>query len=178
VLATSTATGKTQPETIAAVLVHHDTNLYDLKVRADGRTAVIDTTSNHLFWAPGLAPLDQGRSTALRRLPPHGRRPLRQGHRRLDPRDSTGWMWDLTIPGDHDFYVTVSGASVLAHNCPAPKRMPLNLRIRRGIASVLQAISAWTHVASGETMEGPPRPPTPTSRRLRPRYLQARVRLR
>jgi hypothetical protein len=37
VLATNTRTGKTGPETVAAVLVHPDTNLYNL-------------TSNHLFW--------------------------------------------------------------------------------------------------------------------------------
>ena len=50
VISTSTKTGKTQAGTIAAVLVHHDTNRYDLTVRARGRTAVIHTTSNHLFW--------------------------------------------------------------------------------------------------------------------------------
>jgi hypothetical protein len=51
-LATNTKTGKNQAETITAVMVHHDHDLYDLKVRAGGRTAVIDTTRNHLFWAP------------------------------------------------------------------------------------------------------------------------------
>ena len=50
VLATNTKTGKTPAETVAAVLVHRDTDLYDLTVRAGGRTATIDTTSNHLFW--------------------------------------------------------------------------------------------------------------------------------
>src|SRR6202021_39038 len=53
VLATNTRTGKTQPETVTAVMVRHDTDLYDLTIRAHGRTAVIDTTSNHLFWVPG-----------------------------------------------------------------------------------------------------------------------------
>jgi hypothetical protein len=49
------------------------------------------------------------------------------------PSDSTGWMWDLTVPGnnDHDFYVvaepgrgndstyggTTIGTPVLVHNC-------------------------------------------------------------
>jgi hypothetical protein len=50
VLATDTRTGKNKAETITAVLVHDDHDLYDLKVRTGGRTAVIDTTSNHLFW--------------------------------------------------------------------------------------------------------------------------------
>ncbi len=49
VLATNTKTGKNQAEIITAVLIHDDHDLYDLydlKVRADGRTTVIDTTSN------------------------------------------------------------------------------------------------------------------------------------
>jgi hypothetical protein len=66
VLATSTKTGKTQPETITAVLVHHDTDLYDLKIRDHGKTSVIDTTSNHLFWVPGA-----GRSGAGGSKPGH-----------------------------------------------------------------------------------------------------------
>src|ERR1019366_6972906 len=33
VLATNTRTGKTKAEPVAAVLVHHDTDLYDLEVR-------------------------------------------------------------------------------------------------------------------------------------------------
>ena len=53
VLATSTKTSKTQAEPVAAVLVHHDTDLYDLKIRDHGKTAVIGTTSSHPFWVPG-----------------------------------------------------------------------------------------------------------------------------
>ncbi|MGH3236279.1 MAG: hypothetical protein ACRDOH_24090 [Streptosporangiaceae bacterium] len=26
-------------------------------------------------------------------------------------------MWDLTIPGDHDFYIDTTAAPVLVHNC-------------------------------------------------------------
>lgn len=32
------------------------------------------------------------------------------------PQDRSGWMWDLTIPGDHDFYIDTTAA--LVHNCP------------------------------------------------------------
>lgn len=32
------------------------------------------------------------------------------------PRQATGWMWDLTIPRDHDFYIDTNAASVLVHN--------------------------------------------------------------
>jgi len=52
VLATNTRTGKTRAETVSAVLVHNDTNRYDLKVRVGHRSAVIHTTRTHLFWVP------------------------------------------------------------------------------------------------------------------------------
>jgi hypothetical protein len=30
-------------------------------------------------------------------------------------------MWDLTVNGDHDFYVDTLTTAVLAHNCPDPE---------------------------------------------------------
>jgi RHS repeat-associated protein len=44
VKAVDTKTGKTQVKTVEAVLVHHDTDLYDLTVKSGGKTEVIDTT--------------------------------------------------------------------------------------------------------------------------------------
>jgi hypothetical protein len=38
---------------IIRYVVHRDTDPYDLTIKAGARTAVIDTTSNHLFRAPG-----------------------------------------------------------------------------------------------------------------------------
>jgi hypothetical protein len=52
VLATNTRTGKTQAEPITAILIHHDTNLYDLRIRVGRHVAVIHTTTSHLFWDP------------------------------------------------------------------------------------------------------------------------------
>jgi hypothetical protein len=49
VMATNVKTGKVQPETVQAVLVHHDSNLYDLRVSAGGRT----------LCGAGAAPLDR-----------------------------------------------------------------------------------------------------------------------
>jgi hypothetical protein len=46
--ATNIKTGKTTPETVAAVEVHHDTNLYNLNVKTPHGTQVIHTTANHL----------------------------------------------------------------------------------------------------------------------------------
>jgi hypothetical protein len=124
VLATNTKTGKTQPETVTAVLVHHDTDLYDLKVRNHGKTAVIDTTSNHLFWVPATRG-DSGRwvKAGALRYGTHLRTPSGSDTATVlggwIPRQSSGWMWDLTVPGnnDHDFYIDTYAAATLVHNC-------------------------------------------------------------
>jgi RHS repeat-associated protein len=54
VRATSTRTGKTTSQPVTAVLVHYDTDRYNLRIRAGHRTATIHTTGNHLFWDPYL----------------------------------------------------------------------------------------------------------------------------
>jgi Pretoxin HINT domain len=46
VRATNTRTGRTTAQTVAAVWVHHDHDLYDLRVRAGGRETVVRTTRN------------------------------------------------------------------------------------------------------------------------------------
>ncbi len=43
-------TGKNQAETVTAVLLHHDTDLYNLTIKTAYGIEVIHTTSNHLFW--------------------------------------------------------------------------------------------------------------------------------
>jgi hypothetical protein len=89
VLATNVRTGKTQAEPVSAVLLHHDTNRYDLTVATAHGTAVIDTTRNHLFWdastgrwvtAAALRTGDELRATGGSTVtvlhseaPPHGR---------------------------------------------------------------------------------------------------------
>ena len=120
VSATNTKTGKTQAETVTAVLLHHDTDLYDLKVHAEGKTAVIDTTRNHLFWSPGTGG-HAGRwvkAGALRygthlRTPGGGIASVLGGS---TPRVTSGWMWDLTVHTDHDFYIQISASFALVHN--------------------------------------------------------------
>ena len=121
VLATNTKTGKTQAEAVAAVLVHHDTNLYDLRVKANGHTSVIGTTSNHLFWTTGTrsSPGRWVKAAALKygahlRTPTGSTATVLGGYA---PRPSSDWMWDLTIVGDHDFYIDTVVAPILVHNC-------------------------------------------------------------
>jgi hypothetical protein len=122
-------TGKTQPEAVAAVLVHHDSDLYDLRIRAGTKTSVIDTTSSHLFFVPGTG----GRGgrwvkAGALKYGTHLRTP--DGSDTVTvadgwvPSQRDGWMWDLTIPGnnDHDFYIDTIVGDVLVHNatlrCP------------------------------------------------------------
>jgi RHS repeat-associated protein len=125
VLATNTKTGKTQAEPVAAVLVHYDKDLYDLKVRTTAGTSVIKTTSNHLFWNQGAHRWTK--AGALKygthlRTASGGRAMVVEG---WTPRVTTGWMWDLTVSSDHDFYVQTRAAAVLVHNCPARDDVPL-----------------------------------------------------
>jgi large repetitive protein len=119
VLATNTKSGKTSPEPVAAVLVRHDSDLYDLRVATAHGTAVIDTTRSHLFFDAGhhrwvkAAALKYG--TRLR-TPSGATATTRGGH---NPKITTGWMWDLNIPGgnDHDFYIHAATTAILVHNC-------------------------------------------------------------
>jgi hypothetical protein len=122
VLATNVKTGKTRAETVTAVLSHRDTDLYDLKIRAGTKTAVIDTTSNHLFWVPGAgghagqwAKAGSLRRGTRLRTPTGGTATVLGGR---TPKVASGWMWDLTVPGgnDHDFYIDTIAAPVLVHN--------------------------------------------------------------
>jgi hypothetical protein len=106
------------------VLVHHDTDLYDLKVRTGRTTSVIDTTSNHLFWVPAG---DGGGGRWVKAGSLKYGIHLRTPGSRDDvtvlggwaPTQRDGWMWDLTVPGnnDHDFYVQAADTAVLVHNC-------------------------------------------------------------
>ncbi len=133
VLATNTKTGKTSAEAVTAVLIHHDTNLYDLTVKTSTGTEVIHTTSNHLFWDPYLDKwvtankLSKGEHLKT----PDGTLATADGG--ITPKRHDGWMWDLTVPGnnDHDFYVETAEGAVLVHNAssayvppPAGKILP------------------------------------------------------
>ena len=118
VLATNVKTGKTQAEPVTAVLLHHDTDRYDLTVQTLHDTAVIDTTSTHLFWDATV-----GRWVKAAAIGDGSHLSASGGASVtvLDgaaPADTAGWMWDLTVTSDHDFYVDVATTAVLVHNCP------------------------------------------------------------
>jgi large repetitive protein len=123
VLATDTRTGKTRPEAVTAVLIHHDTDLYDLKITDGGKTAVIHTTSSHLFWDPyphyDWIPAKHLKP-GMHLKTPDGQTAVVVGG--SVPAAHDGWMWDLTVPGnnDHDFYVIAGYTPVLVHNSSCP----------------------------------------------------------
>jgi RHS repeat-associated protein len=117
VMATDTRTGRTTAEPVTAVLVHHDSNRYDLTVKVAGRTAVIHTTTTHLFWDPATRQWRKAGSLAKgsRLAAPDGALVrVAGGHA---ARSRSGWMWDLTVASDHDFYVVAKRTAMLVHNC-------------------------------------------------------------
>ena len=135
VKAVNTRTGKNDVKTIQAVLVKWDTDLFDLDVRTARGTEVIDTTSSHLFWDP--AARKWVKASALKKgehlKTDDGQNATADGDH--TPADHNGWMWDLTIQDDHDFYVLPAGdgsdaayyhvsedgvTAVLAHNDSCP----------------------------------------------------------
>ena len=119
VLATDTSTGKDQPETVTAVQVHHDTDLYDLRVKTPHGVQVIHATASHLFWDPyphyGWIPAKHLKP-GMHLKAPDGQLAVVVGG--SVPAAHDGWMWDLTVPGnnDHDFYVLAGATPVLVHN--------------------------------------------------------------
>lgn len=83
------------------------------------------------------------------------------------PRDRYGWMWDLTVPGDHDFYVVTTVAGILVHNQGCGDAEPTSDELRAEARDVWQQETGrraiwdnlvvhhempleWRHVYSGE----------------------------
>ena len=130
VTARDTATGKDQTETVTAVEVNHDTDLYNLRVKTPHGTQVIHTTASHLFYDPSLNQWVNANklSKSEHLLAADGTVATADGG--TTPKRHDGWMWDLTVPGnnDHDFYVlsqstsghkdnvVARGTPVLVHN--------------------------------------------------------------
>jgi len=115
--ATNTATGKKETQTVDDVMVKHDTDLYDLRIGTQHGPSVIHTTSNHLFWDE----TNHGWITAGKLHPGDHLRTADGSTATVlggtTPESATGWMWDLTISNDHDFYVVAGSTPVLVHNC-------------------------------------------------------------
>jgi RHS repeat-associated protein len=120
ILAFSLGSKTTERVRLAQVLVHFDINRYDLIVRVGGQRALIATTADHAFWD---ATTHRWTAASLLGVGNHlqsasGAHVIVTGG--YAARSRSGWMWDLTIPGDHDFYVAAGGTAVLVHNAPGP----------------------------------------------------------
>ena len=154
VLATNVKTGKTQAEPVAAVLVHHDTDLYDLTVKTSHGTAVIHTTTNHLFWDPYRK---QWRPASTLKKGEHLKTSdgtIATSDGGSTPKVRDGWMWDLTVPGnnDHDFYVQAATTAILVHNCPTGGRRgtPATQQQLDDVRDEMLSVNPdWEHVAGG-----------------------------
>jgi RHS repeat-associated protein len=112
-----TKTGRARVQTVTAVLVHLDHDLYDLTVRDGGKVEVVHSTASHPIW-------DQDRrqwvnadhlatGTALR-TPDGSAASVARG---APAPVADGYMWDLTVDTDHDFFVRAAGSAILVHNC-------------------------------------------------------------
>jgi hypothetical protein len=97
-------------------------------VRSGHHTAVVHTTASHPVWDVYL-----DRWTPANKLmkgerlkTPEGRVAVVDGG--STPADHDGWMWDLTIQDDHDFYVETAATAVLVHNCGGGPKSPKNFQ--------------------------------------------------
>lgn len=116
VRAVDTITGKSVTRPVTAVWINHDTDLMDVIVTGgNGAKSVIHATQHHPFW---------NITTHSWVNADH----LRAGDRLLADNGASvtfagavivpgaADMWDLTISGVHDFYVSTSTSTVLVHN--------------------------------------------------------------
>jgi hypothetical protein len=142
VMATDTATGKTQAEPVTTLWVNHDDDLMDVTVKTASGTSTIKSTQHHLFWDlithAWVQADDLTAGTALQT--PTGVTATVVATTIVP---GSADMWDLTVTNDHDFYVVVSAESqtaVLVHNCPtsaSDDRAPWQLT-REGSSNVMR----------------------------------------
>jgi hypothetical protein len=117
VLADHTTSGANTTEPVIATNIHTDTDLADLTVKqADGRTAVVHTTSKHPYWsdtrhawilAGQLAVGEHLHAADGSSVTVVSVKQWTQAHA----------MYDLTVNELHDFYVMAGATPVLVHNC-------------------------------------------------------------
>ncbi|GAB6903376.1 hypothetical protein JCM9957A_64680 [Kineosporia succinea] len=119
VLATAPETGQDTSRSVTAVMIHHDTDLTDLKIRdGEGRISVVHTTQEHPFWESG-----EGAWTRAGKLQPgdllsspSGDSPRVEGATSFS---GSTRMYNLSVAKIHTFYVVAGSTPVLVHNaCP------------------------------------------------------------
>jgi RHS repeat-associated protein len=161
VKATDPATGRSSDRAVTAVMVHRDDDLLDVAVHnSDGSDSVIHATAHHPFW-------DDTHHRWVEAA--H----LREGDRLhtpdgvivtvavLIPVPGTADMWDLTVDGDHDFYVValdihgVTGAPVLVHNADHCLTVPsvTNAKLKNYVHQLYKHVNKAGTIGNGTTMD-------------------------
>jgi RHS repeat-associated protein len=145
VIATDVKTGKTGPAAVSAVMVRYDRDLYDLQVQFGATSVVIHTTWSHPFWdetrhrwvKAGMLQYGDHLRT------PRGGTAMAVGGRTPSLHD--GWMWDISVPGPHDFYAAAVGGGILVHNVVC-RSLPSNTgatHIALGTRQDIQVVRDW-----------------------------------
>jgi hypothetical protein len=117
VLTTNQVTGKLEDMPVTALHLNLDSDLMDVRILTASGTSTLHATQNHLFY--DLATQSWRKADNLKK----GDR-LWTSNGDLATIVSTtvvsgsAEMWDLTVSGNHDFYVVASASAVLVHNCP------------------------------------------------------------
>ncbi|WP_045878568.1 polymorphic toxin-type HINT domain-containing protein [Pseudofrankia sp. DC12] len=120
VQATDPTTGKTSTQPVTAVMVHHDTDLLDLTIQADGVTSLIHTTDHHPFWDDTTHTwTDAGRLTPGDHLHTDDGTTATVIVIATAVLPGSGDMWDLTINHTHTFYVLTTNAGTLRREYPS-----------------------------------------------------------
>ncbi len=116
VAATNPATGVTTGKTVAHVWVDRDDDLLNLTVTSGGMSSVVHTTQHHPFWdVTKNAWVEADKLTSGDQLLSLSGVSVTFTSAAIAP--GAADMWDLTVAGDHDFYIQAhGGGTVMVHN--------------------------------------------------------------
>ncbi|MGC0422487.1 polymorphic toxin-type HINT domain-containing protein [Embleya sp. AB8] len=116
VLATDPETGESKPRTVlAAITTEDDKDFVDLTVKTDLGDASIIATTNHPFWVPDLKQwINAGDLKQGQWLQTSAGTRAQIGATRTHAREQR--THDLTVDGDHTYYVLAGTAPILVHN--------------------------------------------------------------
>jgi len=148
----NTADGKKTSERVDAVLVHHDTDLYNLTIDTAHGKQIIHTTANHLIWD-----LTTHTWVAAAKLH-HGDHLLTAdattatADTGTTPQNPQGWMWDLTVHTLHAFYVVAGDTPVLVHNSSCSDNLVLGSRYH-GLDDLTQQLGGRNLLAADDWRE-------------------------
>ena len=122
VKAVDTRTGKDVIRTVTTLWVKNDTDLLNITVTSSaGVSSTIRTTAHHLFWDVTTSSwVEADKLAEGDRLRSDNGATVTFARSTVVP--GTAYMWDLTISGTHDFYVSTATATILVHNnnCELP----------------------------------------------------------